>query len=262
MSSVEHKLKICTGHEWREIRQSYIDFRLQNNKSRPQMCVFTPDDITKQRARLFIPEHAHSHELHNPALFVEKYLAKAKVGLPAIKVDLDSIPGMTIFMAVPNPPIVQGITLTLKLDGDLVLKNKHSSSSSTMSVMAYKKLSLNAQVALNEVLAKLSANYDVSKKRFTLSGSSVGEFVSDDVSFTTNTFTASMTPKPVYINYKDWVIEGQFGYEVEGVVHKDDGAPPSSASDFAEAIASTPPSSKLLAAGGAFGLVLIIFSFV
>jgi hypothetical protein len=43
---IQQKLKICTGHDWREVKPSYINFRLQNNKSRPQMCVFSPDDIT------------------------------------------------------------------------------------------------------------------------------------------------------------------------------------------------------------------------
>ena len=263
MSSVENKLKICTGHEWREIRQSYVDFKLRNNKTRPQMCVFTPDDITKQRARLFIPEEAHSHELHRPELFVQKYLSGVKTSLPAIKVDLNTIPGMTILLRLLTPDGYQLISLILTLDGDLVLKNTKSSNPITVSSNTFKSYAVNAQITINEVIAKLSGEYDFEKNKFVLSAATVGEFVSDNVSVTPDTFSASMTPKPIRTRYKSWIIEGQLGYEVNGVIHKDKNKPPPQSSlNLDESVLSPDESSRLGATAGGLGMIGLLFAFV
>ena len=58
----------ATGHEWKEISDFYLQFRL---KSAPfgKMCVVTPDNLHRPHPRFFIP--TQERILHDPDRFVE-----------------------------------------------------------------------------------------------------------------------------------------------------------------------------------------------
>ena len=216
---LQQKLKICTGHDWREVTKSYVDFRLRNNKSRPQMCVFTPDDITKQRARLFIPEDAHSHELHRPDVFLEKYLnAKNNIikSMPWVKFDLDDfnlLPSLTGVI----PSAFGFSTYQIELTGDIKLRKIQSKNSSTISAHILKTLSVNAKAVVCDFITTLKASYSYKTNQFSFGESLLGPDSVTSVTFTPpNTLTGSVTPSANVktVIHNGWEIQTQLGYQV------------------------------------------------
>lgn len=231
-TQLQEKLKICTGHDWREVPQSYVDFRLRNNKSRPQMCVFTPDDITRQRARLFIPEDAHSHELHRPDVFLEKYLnAKNEIikSMPWVKFDLDDfnlLPSLEGYGRALNQIYHYKISLT----GDIKLRKTSSKNNTTISINMLKSLSGNAKTIVCGFLVTLKANYDYTNQKFSFGESVLGEDGATSLILTPpDTLTGAVTPSSTVnsIFYNGWEIETQLGYEINITLLNDhDSVPP------------------------------------
>lgn len=216
---LQQKLKICTGHDWREITKSYVDFRLRNNKSRPQMCVFTPDDITKQRARLFIPEDAHSHELHRPDVFLEKYLNTKQAlvnSMPWVQFDLND------FDALPSlkggGPFLNGLyTYEIKLSGTVKVRKSKSKNNTTLNVASLKSLSANSSQAIGTFLATLKGKFNYETQQFSFGASVLDK---DGVISLTmnspNSWTGSIAPSVTThtVIFHGWEIQTQLGYEV------------------------------------------------
>ena len=214
---LQQKLKICTGHDWREITQSYVDFRLRNNKSRPQMCVFTPDDITKQRARLFIPEDAHSHELHRPDVFLEKYLnVKDKLvrSMPWVQIDLAKFPARPIYYGYPD-----GSTLVGKLtfSGYINLRPKKSANNLSLSTSVLKTISVNAQLETASILRDaFNINFDIESRQLSISVNGTEQDIVTNLEVNFPKISAEITDRQTKFTYKGWDIIMNLSLSFEG----------------------------------------------
>lgn len=219
--NIEQKLKVCTGHLWKEVKPSYLDFHLQNNKSRGQMCVFTPSDNRQSKSRFFIPDAANSHELRKPDVFLQKYLnAKEKVirNMPWVKFDLDQLPPLSGAEVVPSAEGFILIKYEIKLTGDLKIRSTKSANNQTIGTGNLKNIAYNSRIELVDFIQTWKANFNFASQTLSLGYSLKSEFGSTSFTLSPNSITAEYTPSGnvLKFNVKGYEIETQLGYSLSG----------------------------------------------
>lgn len=143
--------------------------------------------------------------------------------LPAIKYDLTTLPQIVIV----EPFATRTLIATIKLDGDFIIQNKFSDNPYTVG-SNFSSFHVNVSNALKGFINTFKLTYNPGKdaNKIAIGSSLTGDFWNTSFTVLPNRdFTASANPKPVKVEYKDWIIEGQLGFKVVGHWEDNKGQP-------------------------------------
>ena len=102
------------------------------------------------------------------------------------------------------------------------MRRIHSDNNLVISANSLNFLSLNASVAVNELIATMKVSVDYEHHRCAIGSSVSGEFTAMSFSITLpNSFLASSSLQKVETIFGDWKIEGHLGYTIEGTIFTD-----------------------------------------
>lgn len=145
--------------------------------------------------------------------------------LPAIKYDLTSFPKLVFIQEYLRPGKI--LIATFSLDGDLIVQNKFSDNPYTVG-SNFSSFHVNVSTIVKEFINTFKLTYDFANdpRKISIGSSLTGGFWNTSFTMLPNMdFTASANPKPVKVEYKDWIIEGQLGFTVVGHWEDNKGQP-------------------------------------
>jgi hypothetical protein len=202
-----------SGMAWRKIKPYDLDYY----KSRRLDAVYFCPDRNCRHGIYLVPEHLHTR--FNVMTRVLRYLKnKGLEFIPAVKCDLDDFPA--------PPPLILNleltrIILTMKIDGDLILRRLGSFNPVTYSISSLTAINYNAVYRVGDYIQAWGIKSTIQQNdgsiRLTLKNSMSYEEANIDLTTDGRTWTGSSTLPPTkFVTDSGWEIEGQVALSLTG----------------------------------------------